>query len=149
MPQKLKITAIVGGKRHHTRFYPIIRDDENADRRGNGNCLPGTLVDQVVTSPDYRDVYLQLHSGIIGTVMSTHYFVIKVDSIRVLNPTESPIKGSGLILRVLVKPLTIPIDSRSMLCLLSIHDWGIIRHAHILRRPTMRTGPFVPPQVLW
>lgn len=44
---------------------------------GNGNCKPGTLVDTGITSPYYRDFFLQTHNGIKGTTIPAHYFVIK------------------------------------------------------------------------
>jgi eukaryotic translation initiation factor 2C len=72
---KINILAVVGVKRHHTRFYPMKKEDK--DTRGNNNCLPGTLVDTGVTSPYYRDFYLQSHSCIKGTARSTHYFVLR------------------------------------------------------------------------
>ncbi|KAI4671213.1 uncharacterized protein J4E88_009246 [Alternaria novae-zelandiae] len=74
-----KITALVGVKRHHTRFYPI--DANSKDGYGNNNCNPGTYVDRTVTSPYFRDFYLQSHSGIKGTARPTHYFVLRDDGI--------------------------------------------------------------------
>ncbi|KAF1966235.1 Piwi-domain-containing protein [Bimuria novae-zelandiae CBS 107.79] len=93
VPPTVKITAIVVGKRHHTRFYPI---DRHKDARGNENCLPGTLVDRAITSPYYRDFYLQSHSGIKGTARSTHYFVIRDDVIPGLTPSFLPQKIHAL-----------------------------------------------------
>jgi eukaryotic translation initiation factor 2C len=78
-PRTPKITALVGVKRHHTRFYPLNQDD--MDPRGNLNCLPGTWVDTVVASPYYQDFYLQSHSGIKGTARPTHYFILRNDGI--------------------------------------------------------------------
>jgi eukaryotic translation initiation factor 2C len=72
-----KIIAIVGGKRHHTRFYPV--DDEDKDIDNNDNCRPGTWVNRCVTSPIYRDFYLQSHIGIKGTARPTRYFIIRDD----------------------------------------------------------------------
>lgn len=73
----VNIVAVVGGKRHHTRFYPTTKDGE--DTWGNNNCKPGTTVDRLVTSPYYQDFYLQSHSGIKGTARPTHYFVVVND----------------------------------------------------------------------
>lgn len=95
-PKTLKITAIIGGKRHHTRFYPVDQSKETADERGGWNCLPGTLVDQAVTSPYYRDFYLQSHRGVKGTARSTHYFVIKDEQNPDLKPLDLPLKVSNL-----------------------------------------------------
>ncbi|KAF3915032.1 hypothetical protein ABW21_db0201319 [Orbilia brochopaga] len=60
-----KITLIVVGKRHHTRFYPV--EDHKADDRKN--CLPGTVYDW--------DFYLQAHKGLQGTTKPAHYYVLK------------------------------------------------------------------------
>jgi hypothetical protein len=73
-PKVVRLVAIVGGKRHHTRFFPMKPADK--DLYGNDNCLPGTFVDRVVTSPYYEDFYLQSHSGIKGTARPTHYFIL-------------------------------------------------------------------------
>lgn len=83
---KLKITALVGVKRHHTRFYPMT--DADKDPRGNQNCLPGTWVDRVVKHPYYCDFYLQSHSGIKGTARPTHYFTLRNDGIIGCSSTE-------------------------------------------------------------
>ena len=66
-----KLTAIVCAKRHHVRFYP-----EKGGTK-NGNCPPGTYVDDVVTSPYYADFYLQSHSSLQGTARPAHYFVLR------------------------------------------------------------------------
>jgi eukaryotic translation initiation factor 2C len=41
-----KVTVIIVGKRHHTRFYPT--DNKSVDAR-SGNPMPGTVVDRGVT----------------------------------------------------------------------------------------------------
>lgn len=80
------LTAIVCAKRHHVRFYPTgktLRD----------NCLPGTFVDDVITSPYYADFYLQSHCSIKGTARPAHYFVLRKDgdiSIKDLRNFVSP-----------------------------------------------------------
>jgi len=93
----VRLTALVGVKRHHTRFYPMT--DKDADTEwGNNNCLPGTYVDRVVTSPYYRDFYLQSHSGVKGTARPTHYFMLAdgripncttIDALRTLVSSRS------------------------------------------------------------
>ena len=72
---KLNLTAVIVTKRHHTRFYPTKTGKK--DRYGNNNCVPGTCVDKLVTSPYYQDFFLQSHSGIKGTARPTHYFVLE------------------------------------------------------------------------
>lgn len=64
-----KITVIIATKRHHIRFFP-----QKGDK--NGNCLPGTLVEQAVTHPFHYDFYLCSHSAIQGTARPVHYNVI-------------------------------------------------------------------------
>ncbi|KAF9023414.1 argonaute-like protein [Hymenopellis radicata] len=67
-----KLTIIVCGKRHHTRFYPT--DEKGADQ--NGNPKPGTVVDRGVTSVYHFDFFLQAHAGLKGTTRPTHYYVV-------------------------------------------------------------------------
>ena len=54
-PYTPKLTIVICGKRHHTRFYPA--EAENADR--NGNPRPGTVVDRVITAVYEFDFFLQ------------------------------------------------------------------------------------------
>ncbi|KAI0390066.1 ribonuclease H-like domain-containing protein [Xylariaceae sp. FL0594] len=67
-----KITLIIVGKRHHTRFYPTNLQD--ADR--SGNSKPGTVVDRGVTEARSWDFYLQAHAALQGTARPAHYFVL-------------------------------------------------------------------------
>ncbi|KAF2261991.1 Piwi-domain-containing protein [Lojkania enalia] len=69
-----KISIIVVGKRHHTRFYPTKLDD--ADPK-TGNPKPGTVVDRGVTGEKLFDFYLLAHQGLQGTSKPGHYVVIK------------------------------------------------------------------------
>ncbi|KAK6526283.1 hypothetical protein TWF694_004884 [Orbilia ellipsospora] len=59
-----RITLIVVGKRHHTRFYPM--EGRYADERKN--CLPGTVVDRGVTDA---------HKCLQGTAKPAHYYVLR------------------------------------------------------------------------
>ncbi|KAK4556352.1 Protein argonaute [Recurvomyces mirabilis] len=61
--------VVVGGKRHHVRFFP-----EKGDR--NGNPLPGTLVETGVTHPYENDFFLCSHAAIKGTARPMHYHVL-------------------------------------------------------------------------
>ena len=72
-PPKFKLTAVVVAKRHHVRFFPHPADAMPK----NGNCRPGTLVDTTVTSPYFRDFYLQSDNGLKGTAKPAHYFVLE------------------------------------------------------------------------
>jgi hypothetical protein len=67
-----KVSIIICGKRHHTRFYPT--DESQADR--SSNCGPGTVVDRGVTEASYWDFFLQSHTCLQGTARPCHYFVI-------------------------------------------------------------------------
>ncbi|PFH51130.1 hypothetical protein AMATHDRAFT_75110 [Amanita thiersii Skay4041] len=67
-----KITIVVCGKRHHTRFYPTNEDEADS----KGNPLPGTVVDRGVTSVYLFDFFLQAHAGLQGTTRPTHYYVV-------------------------------------------------------------------------
>jgi hypothetical protein len=84
-----KITIIICGKRHHTRFYPVA--EANADR--SSNCEPGTVVDRGVTEVRNWDFFLQPHACLQGTARSCHYYVILDEVFRgraVKPPQVSP-----------------------------------------------------------
>lgn len=93
----LKLTFIVVGKRHHTRFFACREKDTYGDSRGqkmhasdgklNGNLYPGLLVDQVVTRPAINgdetfDFFLQSHAALKGTARSAHYTVLLTGGLR-------------------------------------------------------------------
>lgn len=67
-----RLTIIICGKRHKTRFYPTA--EENCDR--SGNTKPGTVVDRGVTDARNWDFYLQAHAALQGTARPCHYFVV-------------------------------------------------------------------------
>jgi eukaryotic translation initiation factor 2C len=68
-----KLTFVVVGKRHHTRFFPASNVGEH-----NGNVKAGLLVDQVVTAPaPKRNFFLQSHTAVQGTARSAHYHVLE------------------------------------------------------------------------
>ncbi|KAK5114285.1 hypothetical protein LTR62_002536 [Meristemomyces frigidus] len=69
LAQDIPFIVVVGGKRHHVRFFP-----EKGDR--NGNPLPGTLVETGVTHPYENDFYLCSHAAIKGTARPMHYHVL-------------------------------------------------------------------------
>ncbi|KAK0445319.1 Piwi domain-containing protein [Desarmillaria tabescens] len=65
-----KITFIIVGKRHHMRSFP--KNDRDKDAK-SGDLLPGTVIDQAITSRVEFDFYLQSHGGLLGTSKSSHY----------------------------------------------------------------------------
>ncbi|KAF7949123.1 hypothetical protein EAE96_008292 [Botrytis aclada] len=67
-----KITLVVVGKRHHTRFFPKIAKTE----RFNNNLPSGLLIDSGVVTPNHFSFYLQSHDSALGTARSAHYIVI-------------------------------------------------------------------------
>ncbi|KAG9124555.1 hypothetical protein FRC07_011142 [Ceratobasidium sp. 392] len=82
-PYNPKLTILIAGKRHHTRFFPT--RDEDADK---GNCKPGTVVDRGVTAVYDFDFYLQAHSGLQGTTRPTHYTVVHDDNAFTANQLQ-------------------------------------------------------------
>lgn len=80
-----KISIVVCGKRHHTRFYPT--DVANADR--SSNCEPGTIVDRSVTEAGNWDFFVQSHACLQGTARPSHYYVI-LDEIFRGRPAKPP-----------------------------------------------------------
>lgn len=76
--QDPKLTIIIVGKRHHTRFYPV-RDkvmDTKPSGKGSGNLKPGTVVDRGVTEEGTWDFFLQSHHVLQGTGRPAHYVVV-------------------------------------------------------------------------
>jgi eukaryotic translation initiation factor 2C len=71
-----KISIVVVGKRHHTRFYPTKEEDTDGK---TGNPQPGTVVDRGVTGEKLFDFFLLAHQGLQGTSKPAHYVVIKDD----------------------------------------------------------------------
>ncbi|KAF2643560.1 Piwi-domain-containing protein [Massarina eburnea CBS 473.64] len=69
-----KISIVVVGKRHHTRFYPT---DEGGTDGKTGNPKPGTVVDRGVTGEKLFDFFLLAHQGLQGTSKPAHYVVLK------------------------------------------------------------------------
>ncbi|KAJ2906219.1 putative RNA interference and silencing protein [Zalerion maritima] len=65
-----RITIVVCGKRHHTRFYPA----RSMDRSGNPTA--GTVVDRGITDARQWDFFLQAHAAIQGTARPCHYVVV-------------------------------------------------------------------------
>ena len=74
--QHPKVTIIVVGKRHHTRFYPT--STANIDPKSK-NTVPGTAVDRHITGYGERvwDFFLQPHKALQGTAKPMHCIVIK------------------------------------------------------------------------
>lgn len=77
-----KISIIIVGKRHHTRFYPI--DDKDKDRKQNTKS--GLVVDRGVTQHSHWDFFLQAHTALQGTVKPAHYYVIYDEIFKTLKP---------------------------------------------------------------
>lgn len=67
-----RLTVVIVGKRHHTRFYP----SQAKDMDRGGNCKPGTIIDRGVTEEGVWDFYLQSHAVIQGTGRPAHYVVV-------------------------------------------------------------------------
>ncbi|KNC97218.1 uncharacterized protein SPPG_07605 [Spizellomyces punctatus DAOM BR117] len=66
------ITYVVVQKRHHTRFFPMDKNDTDK----SGNCLPGTVVESEICHPHEFDFFLMSHPGLHGTSKPCHYFVL-------------------------------------------------------------------------
>ena len=67
-----RITIIIVGKRHHTRFYPT----RTIDADHSYNPRNGTVVDRGVTETRNWDFFLQAHSAIKGTARPAHYYIV-------------------------------------------------------------------------
>ncbi|KAF7901748.1 uncharacterized protein EAF01_007047 [Botrytis porri] len=67
-----KITLLVVGKRHHTRFFPKVAKTKKFD----SNLPSGLLIDSGVVTPNHFSFYLQSHDSALGSARSAHYIVI-------------------------------------------------------------------------
>ncbi|RAL67729.1 hypothetical protein DID88_008463 [Monilinia fructigena] len=85
-----RISIIICGKRHHTRFYP--KDTNSADSKSN--CPAGTIVDRSVTESRNWDFFLQPHQCLMGTARPCHYFVI-LDEVFKSQKAKPPHKTSA------------------------------------------------------
>lgn len=85
-----RISIIVCGKRHHTRFYP--KDNDSVDKKSN--CPAGTVVDRGVTESRNWDFFLQPHQCLMGTARPCHYFVV-LDEIFKSQVKNTPGKTSA------------------------------------------------------
>ncbi|KAF7589643.1 hypothetical protein BBP40_004016 [Aspergillus hancockii] len=77
-----RLSVIVVGKRHHTRFYPT--RDTDADR--SSNPRNGTVVDRGLTEAREWDFFLQAHSALQGTARPAHYYVVWDEIFRAQRP---------------------------------------------------------------
>ena len=80
-----RLTIVIVGKRHHTRFYPTKKGD--ADRKDNPKA--GTVVDRGVTEARNWDFFMQAHDAIQGTARPAHYFVVLDEIFRRQNPNDA------------------------------------------------------------
>lgn len=132
----LKITAVVGEKRHHTRFYssPVSEEliTQRSGKKPNLNIKTGTFVEFGPTSPFFFDFFLQSHNGLQGTVKPTHYFVVVNENNRDMD---------HMLTLVSLDPLfpfpslgqTNQLDSSTFLCLSASDDACFLRCTNILR----------------
>ena len=85
-----RISIVVVGKRHNTRFYPTRTED--ADR--SSNPQNGTVVDRGVTEARNWDFFLQAHTALQGTARPAHYYVV-LDEIFRSRPVKPPFQNTA------------------------------------------------------
>ncbi|KAJ8123081.1 hypothetical protein ONZ43_g881 [Nemania bipapillata] len=95
-----RITIVIVGKRHHTRFFVTKQND--ADR--SGNTKAGTVVDRGVTQARNWDFFLQSHAAIKGTARPAHYFVL-LDEIFRPRYARDPMKNVADELQMLTQSM--------------------------------------------
>ena len=91
-----RMTILVVGKRHHTRFFPTAMDKDRMDEK-TGNCCNGTIVDRHVTETRNWDFFLQAHNALQGTARPAHYFIV-LDEIFTKRPVPAPFKNHADVL---------------------------------------------------
>jgi len=83
-----KLTFLVVGKRHHSRFYPVTQTT------GVPNFSAGTFVTTHVVAPKQFNFYLQSHDSALGTARPAHYVVFKNDSGYAANKLQEVVSPS-------------------------------------------------------
>ncbi|KAJ9582416.1 hypothetical protein L9F63_003269, partial [Diploptera punctata] len=73
LENRVLITFLVVQKRHHTRFFPTRKEDEDGKNR---NVPAGTIVDTTITHPTELDFYLVSHASIQGVSRPTKYHLL-------------------------------------------------------------------------
>ena len=81
-----RMSVIIVGKGHHTRFYPTSQRD--ADK--SNNTRNGTVVDRGVTQSRNWEFYLQAHTALKGTVRPAHYYIVFDEIFRYRYQTPRP-----------------------------------------------------------
>ncbi|XP_053209610.1 protein argonaute-3-like [Panonychus citri] len=67
-----KLTYIIVQKRHNARFFPV----DSRDGTGNGNMLPGSVIDTNVCHFKWFDFYLCSQNSFLGTARPGKYTVL-------------------------------------------------------------------------
>lgn len=124
---KPKITLIIVGKRHHTRFFQVKPGENEANRLGNP--VNGTIVDRGITMQNGWDFFLQAHTAVQGTARPAHYVVLRneiglgVDALETLVSHNWPSRW--------VQPLTSRFDIRPTTSAISM---GVLRKQFLFAR---------------
>jgi hypothetical protein len=87
--KKPRISIVVVGKRHHTRFYATSQADAEANSKNPPN---GTVVDRGVTEARNWDFFLQAHKALQGTARPAHYYTV-YDEIFRGGPIKPPFRN--------------------------------------------------------
>lgn len=145
-----KLTYVVVGKRHNTRFYPLPNATTDEKTR-SGNVLPGLVVDQIVTHPLSFDFYLQSHNPLKGTGRSAHYFCLTnemglstAELQKVVGPPSLPHPLRPFRERTSTDTFSLP-DSCLLLLLCPSHQRRLLLRTSVLRGPSLRPRQKLPP----
>lgn len=96
-----RVTIVIVGKRHHTRFYPT--KAEQADR--SSNPQNGTVVDRGVTEARNWDFFMQAHTAIQGTARPAHYYIVFDEIFQARKVQQGPFKNASDVLEDLTHNL--------------------------------------------
>jgi hypothetical protein len=89
-----RLSIVIVGKRHNTRFYPTNEQDSNRE-----NPNPGTVVDRGVSEARNWDFFLQAHSALQGTARPAHYFTVWDEIFYPRHPANSGGPGAADVLQ--------------------------------------------------
>jgi len=87
-----RISIIIVGKRHHTRFYPTKVEEADIN---SSNPPNGTVVDRGVTEARNWDFFMQAHKAIQGTARPAHYYVVFDEIFQRLKVPQGLLKNTS------------------------------------------------------
>ncbi|TKR67048.1 hypothetical protein L596_023258 [Steinernema carpocapsae] len=101
-----KLTLIAVQKRHHVRLMPIaMRREAKAPEQ---NLQPGTVVDRMITHPEFTEFYLNSHTTLQGTARIPRYTVLKDENNLSMHEVQLMTYGLSYAHQIVNSPTSLP-----------------------------------------